>query len=114
VRSLITLGVVASLPLLICGGCGDAKIDGSSPDAFKSSVERAKAGMDPAKAAKFDQAVKTLMLTKVIHAKGSVDQASGDAKLKEVFDGKTADDVIAEADKVSAGSKAQVENPGGR
>ena len=100
--------VVVSSLLLCCTGCGEPKLDGSSEEALKKSADTVKASIsDNAKKEKFEEAVGTLMLAKVVWGGG--DQAASEKKLKETFDGKTADEVIAEAEKVQAGAKAEME-----
>jgi hypothetical protein len=107
-RGSILCGAVLSA-FLACSGCGDPTLDGSSEEAFKKSVEDVKRPLDPATAERFEKAVGTLMISKVVLAQGVVDDASAKSKLKEVFDGKTADEVIAEGEKVSGESKAAIE-----
>lgn len=50
------------------------------------------------------------MFSKVLHAPGALGNAEASKKvMKETFDGKTADQIIAEAEKEKAANKAEVE-----
>jgi hypothetical protein len=105
----MALGVVLSV-LVLCGGCGGPTVDASSEETFKKSVEDMASKMDAAKAERFRKAVGSLMMGKVVFAGRIKDQASAAAKVKEVFHGKTADEIIAEGEKAYAEQKAKIEN----
>ena len=95
--------------LVLCGGCGGPTVDASSEETFKKSIEDMAAKMDAAKAERFRKAVGSLMMGKVVFAGRIKDEASAAAKVKEVFHGKTADQIIAVGETVTAEKKAEVE-----
>ena len=82
---------------------------GRREDAFKKSVDAVEKPLDEAKKVRFEKALATLMMHDVMMAQGVVDEASGTKKLKETFDGKTAEQVIAEGEKLQAANKAEIE-----
>lgn len=106
----------ASLPALLAvavmflAGCGGPTIDASSEESFKKSVEEVRKPLDEAKRQQFDQAVATLMFAKVLHAPGALgNEAEAKKVMKQTFDGKTADEVIAAAEKEKAANKVEME-----
>ncbi len=80
------------------------KIDGSSEEAMKSSIEEIKKSLDDEKKKKFDESMRLIMFQGLDFAKlmqkGGAEETVSDMKSK--LDGKTADDIIAEGEKIKA------------
>jgi hypothetical protein len=93
------LGVIA----ILLSSCAK-KIDGSSEEAMKSSIEEIKKSLDDEKMDKFEESMKLIMFHGVDFGKlikeGGAEKSVSDMKSK--LDGKTADDVIAEGEKIQA------------
>ncbi len=96
---------VVVLSLAFLAGCGGPTIDASSEETFKASTESIMKSLDDAKKEQFEQALGQVMMVEVLFVGG--DEAGVKKKMKEVFDGKSADEVI-EMGK-SAKSKAQAD-----
>ena len=105
-RSLVLIALLVS-GLMFVTGCGDPKADGSSEEAFKKSISDMEKGMDEPKKEKLEKAVQTLMMKNVLFAKGDVDTMK--KHIKETFDGKTADQLIADGEKADAENKAEIQ-----
>lgn len=107
--SSLLLGLLLST-FLFLGGCGDAKIDASSEGAFKKSMEEMSQSLDETKRQQFESSVQSLMLAKVMMSPGDfADEAAAKKKIREVFDGKTVDQIIAEGTAVQADAKKDME-----
>lgn len=107
-RSPLVLAA-ALLVTLTCAGCGDPTLDGSSQETLEKSVEEVGKSLDDAKRQKFEAAYLALGLD-VLQTPGVFgDEAAMRKKLKETFDGKTADEIIADAEKVKAANKQAIE-----
>lgn len=95
--------LILSVVIILFSSCAK-KIDGSSDEAMKSSVEEIKKSLDSEKREKFEQSLKLIMLQtldfKKIMQTGSAEEAVSDIKTK--INGKTADDIIAEGEKIQA------------
>lgn len=80
------------------------KIDGSSEEAMKSSIEEIKESLDNEKKKKFDESMKLIMFNGLDFGKllqeGSAEETASDMKSK--LDGKSADEIIAEGEKIQA------------
>lgn len=86
--AIILLGL-----LMVGGGCGAGKkVDASSEKAFRQSVQSIADSLNEPRKAEFQEAVATLMFNSVMYEPGEPD-----AKIKAVFHGKTADQIIADA-----------------
>lgn len=101
---MILLRTVLITLALSLGGCGQPTIDGSSKEAMKESIKEIQANLDGEKKNRFEKAVQVLVFSginlKDLFAAGQTGGASMEADMLEKLDGKTADEVIAEADKV--------------
>ena len=93
------LGVIA----ILLSSCAK-KIDGSSEEAMKSSIEKIKNSLDDEKKEKFEESMKLIMFNGLDFGKlmqeGGAEETVSDMKSK--LDGKTADDIIAEGAKIQA------------
>lgn len=93
------LGVIA----ILLSSCAK-KIDGSSEEAMKSSIEKIKNSLDDEKKGKFEESMRLIMFNGLDFGKliqeGGAEETVSDMKTK--LDGKTADEVIAEGAKIQA------------
>ena len=101
-RSLFASAVVLSL----LTGCGGPTLDASSEDTLKTSADKVMAGLSAEKQEKFQKAMGALMIKAAMASTG---EESAKAKIKETFNGKTADDIIAEGEKAQTEAKAEME-----
>jgi len=95
----LLLGIIA----ILFSSCAK-KIDGSSEETIKASVEEIKKSLDDEKREKFEESMKLVMFHgldfgKLMLESGAEEIASG---IKMKLDGKTADDIIAEGKKIQA------------
>ncbi|MBY6070588.1 hypothetical protein KUV35_04750 [Marinobacter salsuginis] len=88
---------------IILAGCGEQKIDGSSDASLKSSIADIKQSLPPEKAEEFSSAIQIIAFNQVdfesiMKGGANPDQMVSDAMAS--LDGKTPDDVIAEAQRL--------------
>ena len=84
--------------LLLLTGCGDKKIDSSTDEAMESSIIAIKKSLSKEKQKEFDDAIKTLSFSAI----GNFFEAAANPgetrkKIRERLNGKTANEIIAEA-----------------
>ena len=95
----LLLGVTA----ILLSSCAK-KIDGSSEEAMKSSIEEVKKSLDDEKKERFEESIKLIMFHGLDFGKlfqeGGAEKTVSDMKSK--LDGKTADDIIREGEKIQA------------
>lgn len=97
--------LVAILAVLI-SGCGDKKVDSSTDEKFKSSIEIVKNSLPDAKRQEFEEAVKVLAFSEV----GNLFEAAANPegvqrKIKDKLHGKTAEEIISEGNLIIAERK---------
>lgn len=96
--------VAIAVLVLVLAGCGKPTIDGSSTEAMKKSIEEVQATLEGEKREKFDKALQVLVFSglnfKDLMAAGQGGTGAIESDMRKKLDGKTADEVIAEADKV--------------
>jgi hypothetical protein len=96
-NATLILGVIA----IFLTSCAK-KIDGSSEEAMRSSIDDIKKSLDDTEKEKFEESMKLIMFQGLDFAQlmreGGAEEAASDMKSK--LDGKTADDIIAEGDKI--------------
>lgn len=99
---LKSLALVMSLTML--AGCSDPKIDVSSDENMKTSVQKVRSSLPESKKGEFDNAMKVLALSnldmKNIFTQGTTGAGEFEGKVKESLKGKTGEQVIAEADRI--------------
>jgi hypothetical protein len=104
---LKVLGIVIACTIL--AGCSDPKIDASSDEAMKASVEKVRESLPEAKRKEFDEAIQVLAFSQVdlkdLFAEGAAGVGNLEGKVRQSLDGKTGDQVIAEAERVQAERK---------
>jgi len=99
--------VSVALLMLSVTGC-KPKADGSSKEAFDASITKMEQGMDDAKKEQLNQAIQAVS-AKTLFSSGAKSEEELKAKFKEAFDGKTADEIIADGEKAKAESKAEID-----
>ncbi len=101
--------VVTALVLL--GGCGGPTIDASSDEALKQSIENVRQALSDSERAKFDEAISILALSqidmKTLLADGVLGSGSLEGKVRQSLDGKTGEQVIAEAERIRTERKGK-------
>lgn len=93
---------------LVLSACGSPKIDTSTKESMQASVEKVKKALPPEKQKKFEDAVAVVAMDgigNIFAAAANADDA--ERRVKERLNGKTADQVIAEADTIVAARKAK-------
>lgn len=88
----------------ILAGCSDPKIDASSDEAMKASVEKVRKSLSETKQNDFDEAIQVLVFSQIdmksLFSKNAAEAGSLEGKARELLDGKTGEQVIAEAERV--------------
>lgn len=99
--------IFALAPLLLASCGGDPTVDASSDEALEASLEEISASLDPESREEFESSVQALIFAG-LDGKGflemSADLESGgmERRFKDVLDGKTAAEIIAEGKSVTA------------
>ncbi len=97
--------LVALLGMMFVVGCKPT-IDTSSEETFKTSVEKVKNSLDKDTQPKFEAA---LIVVSMKHAMEGGASADSEKKAKAALNGKTANEIIAEAEKIDPNFKANVD-----
>lgn len=104
---LRVLGVV--IAVVILAGCSDPKIDASSDESMKTSVEKVKGALSESKQKEFDEALQVLAFSQIdmrdLFSAGSAGIGNLEGKVRQSLDGKTGEQVIAEAERIRAERK---------
>ena len=100
-QTLVLFVVVALLP-----GCGESKIDASSDEKLKTSVQKIRDALPESKRDAFEEAVKVVTLSKLelkdVLSGAATKPGAFEETLRLSLGGKTAEQVIAEADRIRA------------
>lgn len=95
--------------LIILSGCSKPAINASSEDSMKKSIEKMRESLPESKRAEFDEALQVLAFSKVelkdLVAEGTAGIGSVGDKVRQTLDGKTAEQIIAEAGRIQAERK---------
>lgn len=87
-------------------GCNDPKIDTTSEETTKTSIQKVKESLKPEKQKEFEDSLKILMFSKInfkdILARGQNAVGGFQEDVKVLLNGKTAEQVISEANRVKA------------
>lgn len=96
--------LIAILSLTILIGCSSPKIGTSSDESMKASIEKVRQSLPKEKKEQFDEALKIIAFDQInlkdIFSTGAEGIGITEAKMKEALNGKTGNDVIAEAEKI--------------
>ena len=93
--------------VLLLAGCDKPKIDATSDESMKQSIEKVRESLPENKRAEFDNAIKVAIFSNVnfadiLNSGASVDKEELDRKFRETLSGKTGDEVISYAQKINA------------
>ena len=99
------------LAVMAVTGCSDPTIDASSEAKMKESVAKVRESLPEAKRSDFDQAVQLIAFSQIdmksLFANGGADAGDVEGKMREALNGKTAEQVLAQAEKIQAERKAR-------
>ncbi|WP_372754655.1 DUF6694 family lipoprotein [Labilibaculum sp.] len=105
-KTILILGII----VIFLSSCAK-KIDGSSEEAMKSSIEEIKNSLDDEKKEKFEESMRLIMFHQLDFGKilqeGGTEETVSDMKSK--IDGQTADEIIAEGEKIQAENERKKE-----
>lgn len=98
--------ILVAILAVLAAGCGDKKVDSSTDEKFKSSIEIVKNSLPDAKKQEFEEAVKVLAFSEV----GNLFEAAANPegvqrKIKDKLHGKTAEEIITEGNLIIAERK---------
>ena len=98
--------ILVAILAILMSGCGDKKIDSSTDEKFKSSIEIVKNSLPDAQKQEFEEAVKVLAFSEV----GNLFEAAANPegvqrKIKDKLHGKTAEEIISEGNLIIAERK---------
>ncbi|WP_062810871.1 DUF6694 family lipoprotein [Alcanivorax sp. NBRC 102028] len=92
-------------------GCSDPTIDASSEAKMKESVAKVRESLPEAKRSDFDQAVQLIAFSQIdmksLFANGGADAGDMEGKMRDALNGKTAEQVLAQAEQIQADRKAR-------
>lgn len=98
-------GMIAALAFFMAG-CSDPKIDASTDEAMKASSQKVRESLPDSKRAEFDEALQVLAFSQIdmkdLFTEGATGAGSLESKMRSALDGKTAEEVIAEAERIKA------------
>ncbi len=101
-KKLITLAVL----MILVAGCWDKKIDSSTDETLNSSIEAVKNSLSKEKKKEFQVAIQALVFSEIGNIYDtSATQDEMKQKIKDKLDGKTADEVIAQGNRIIAERK---------
>jgi len=90
-------------------GCNDPKIDASSNDSMKASVQKVRESLPEPKRKEFDEAMQILAFSQIdvkdLFTQGAAGLGNIEGKVKDSINGKTGEQVIAEAERIRAERK---------
>ncbi len=90
--------------LTILAGCSDPKIDASSDESMKTSVEKVRKSLPASKQKEFDEAMQVLAFSQIdmkdIFTQGATEAGNLEVKVRQSLDGKTGEQIIAEAERI--------------
>lgn len=103
------MNTIARLLMALCAtllaACSDPKIDASTEESMKASVEKVRDSLPAEKRDEFDSSLTLLALSQISFddmLSGGGSAASAEAQMRQALDGKTAEEVIAQANRVEA------------
>lgn len=103
--------VILSLALVLVAGCSEPTLDASSDETMKASSQKVRENLPESKRAEFDEALQILAFSQIdmkdLFAEGAAGAGGLEGKMRGALDGKTADQVIAEAARINAERKAR-------
>lgn len=101
--------VVAALTAMLLAACSDPRVDTSTDETTKASIEKVRQSLPEDKRAEFDQALQTVALSqldlKTLMAEGAGAAGTTTSKMKQAIGGKSASEIIAAAKTIEAERK---------
>jgi hypothetical protein len=107
-RGALCVGLVTLAIALT--GCGSPKVDGSSEDAYKKSIAAVRESLDEGERKQFDEALQLLMMSRIDFSammSGAVTAETMASDMMLAMNGKTAQELIAEANRLKAEREAK-------
>ena len=102
---------MAAVFALVMAGCSDPKIDASTDETMKVSAQKVRESLPESKRVEFDEALQILVFSQInmqdLFSEGAVGAGNLEGKMRNALDGKTAEEVIAEADRIKAERQAR-------
>ena len=104
--------IITALAVMMLAGCNDPKIDASTEESMKSSIQEVRNSLDEADKPRFERAVQIVALSNVslgeiMRAKQNNDDQFMQNKFKESLGGKSGQEVIALADEIEKKRQGQ-------
>ena len=104
------LAALSIAAILVLSACAAPRIDGSSDEAFRASVTKVRESLPEAGRAHFDKALLEISMDGALaRALSGVSRDAMQRQMRERLAGKTAAEVLAEADQIEAQAKAHAE-----
>lgn len=95
----------------VMAGCSDPKIDASTDEAIKASSQKVRESLPESRRAEFDEALQALAFSQIdmrdLFAEGTAGAGNLESKMRSALDGKTAEEVIVEAERIKAERQAR-------
>lgn len=96
--------LILAIAITMLAGCSDPKVDVSSDESMKTSVQKVRNSLPKSKQTEFDNAMKVLAFSQIdmknIFAPGTAGAGNFEGKVKDSLKGKTGEQIIAEADRI--------------
>lgn len=96
--------ILAWVVVIALAGCSDPKIDTTSDESIKASIEKVRQSLPQDKKDDFDEALRILAFSQIdlkdIFTQGATGIGNTEAKMKDVLNGKTGIELIAEAARI--------------
>jgi hypothetical protein len=107
----LTSCILCAVGLVAVLGCAEPKIDASSDESMQQSVQKVRESLPEDRRDDFDTALQTLAFSQIdmkeLLAEGAAGTGNLEGKVKESLDGKTGEEVIAEAERIEVERKAR-------
>lgn len=102
-KKYLRYGLVAAISLLIAG-CSDPRIDASTEETMRTSSEKVRNSLPDSRRAEFDEALQVLAFNQVdindLFSEGEISAVNIENKIRSALNGKAAEEVIAEAERL--------------
>jgi len=93
--------IVMAVLMALVAGCGDKKVDSSTDESLKSSLEAVKSSLSDEKKKEFEDAIQALVFSEISNIFEAAANPDGmQQKIKDKLDGKTANEIIIEGNRI--------------
>jgi hypothetical protein len=93
--------ILCTIVLAALSGCADPTIDASSDESLEQSVQKVREALPESRRSDFDDAIQVLAFSQIdmkeLLAEGATGTGNLEGKVRQSLDGKTGEEVIAEA-----------------